>query len=100
MNRTTSLCDPEATLLREERVELVRNALTDLVPEYREILILREMEELSYREIARTIGVPMGTVMSRLSRARNRLRQNLAAQADAERTHVTQSSSPNIRKKC
>ena len=91
--KTTSTCDPEAALLREERAERVRNALADLLPEHREILILREMEELSYREIASIIGVPMGTVMSRISRARNRLHQNLAPQVDAERT-------PSIRKEC
>jgi RNA polymerase sigma-70 factor (ECF subfamily) len=92
---TTSTRDPEAAVLREERAELVRNALTDLPPEYREILILREMEELSYSEIASTMGVPVGTVMSRLSRARNRLQQNLSAQVNAERTYVVQTSSPN-----
>jgi RNA polymerase sigma factor (sigma-70 family) len=91
---TTTACNPEAALLREERAELVRNALTDLPPEHREILILREMEELSYSEIAGIMGVPLGTVMSRLSRARDRLRQNLAAQADAERTYFKQTSSP------
>jgi RNA polymerase sigma-70 factor (ECF subfamily) len=93
--RTTSSCDPEAALLREEKAELVRNALANLLPEHREILILREMEELSYGEIASTIGVPVGTVMSRLSRARNRLQQSLAAHADAERTHVKHPASPN-----
>jgi RNA polymerase sigma-70 factor (ECF subfamily) len=76
--RTASACDPEAALLREERAELVRNALADLLPEHREILILREMEGLSYSEIANMLGVPLGTVMSRLSRARDRLQQNLA----------------------
>jgi RNA polymerase sigma-70 factor (ECF subfamily) len=92
---TTNDSDPETALLREERAELVRTALTELAPEHREILILREMEELSYSEIAITMGVPLGTVMSRLSRARDRLRQNLAAQADTERTYVKQKSSPN-----
>ncbi len=92
---TTSAYDPEAVLLREERAGLVRNALADLPPEHREILILREMEGLSYSEIASVIGVPLGTVMSRLSRARNGIQQNLAAQVDAEQTHVRQTSSPN-----
>jgi RNA polymerase sigma factor (sigma-70 family) len=90
---TTNSYEPEAVLLREERAELVRNALAGLLPEHREILILREMEELSYSEIASTMGVPLGTVMSRLSRARNRLQQNLAAQLDA----VRQTASPNKR---
>jgi RNA polymerase sigma factor (sigma-70 family) len=91
----TSGREPEATLLREERAELVRNALADLPPEYREILILREMEEFSYSEIASTMGVPLGTVMSRLSRARNRLQQNLSAQVNADRTYLGQTLSPN-----
>jgi RNA polymerase sigma-70 factor (ECF subfamily) len=69
--------DPEDALLREERAVLLRKALTDLPSEQREILVLREMEELSYSEIASTMGVPLGTVMSRLSRARNRLQQNV-----------------------
>jgi RNA polymerase sigma factor (sigma-70 family) len=76
--QTRSACDPETALLREEKAELLRNALTDLPPEHREILILREMEGLSYSEMASMVGVPVGTVMSRLSRARNRLQQNLA----------------------
>jgi RNA polymerase sigma-70 factor (ECF subfamily) len=96
---TRSTRDPEAALLREERAELVRNALTDLPPEHRDILILREMEELSYTEIASRTGVALGTVMSRLSRARSRLQQDLLAQVDAKRTHTRETSSPNIRKR-
>jgi RNA polymerase sigma-70 factor (ECF subfamily) len=87
--------DPEAALLQEERAELVRNAITDMVPRYREILILREIEELSYGEIASIIGIPSGTVMSRLSRARRRLQQNLAAKTDARRTQVREAPSPS-----
>jgi RNA polymerase sigma-70 factor (ECF subfamily) len=75
--RALGTCDPEAAVLREEKAEQVRSALENLLPQYREILMLREMEELSYSEIATTIGVPLGTVMSRLSRARIRLHQNL-----------------------
>ena len=85
--------DPEATLLREEKADQVRSALEALLPQYREVLILREMEELSYSEIATTIGVPLGTVMSRLSRARIRLHQNLTAQ-------VPDTSSLNIGTEC
>jgi RNA polymerase sigma factor (sigma-70 family) len=92
---TASACDPEVTLLREEKAELVRNALTDLSPEYREILILREMEELSYSEIASTIGVPLGTVMSRLSRARTRLQQNLAPKWMPNELTSNKTSSPH-----
>jgi RNA polymerase sigma-70 factor (ECF subfamily) len=73
---------PESALLREE---LVRNAFTELHPEHREILVLREMERFSYREIATTMGVPLDSVVSRLNRARTRFQQNLADQVDAER---------------
>jgi RNA polymerase sigma-70 factor (ECF subfamily) len=74
--------DPESALQRDE---LVRNAFTDLHPEHREILVLREMEKFSYSEIAATMDVPLGSVVSRLNRARTRFQQNLAAQVDAER---------------
>jgi RNA polymerase sigma-70 factor (ECF subfamily) len=69
--------DPEALLLQAERNKLVSRSLAELPAEYREILVMREMEELSYREIADIVEIPMGTVMSRLSRARQRLEQIL-----------------------
>ena len=72
---TTS--SPEACLLQKERAEMLRQALAELPLELREVLILRELEELSYSEIADIAQVPMGTVMSRLSRARKRLQQIL-----------------------
>ncbi|AFQ47974.1 RNA polymerase sigma factor [Burkholderia cepacia] len=65
--------DPLAQLLRGESVRLVNAALAKLPPEYREVLVLREMEDLSYREIAAIADVPVGTVMSRLARGRRRL---------------------------
>jgi RNA polymerase sigma-70 factor, ECF subfamily len=89
----SNACDPEAALLREERGEFVRNALMNLPPEHREVLILREMEELSYSEIASTMGVPLGTVMSRLSRARDGLKLNLAPRVESERIYAGQTSS-------
>jgi RNA polymerase sigma-70 factor (ECF subfamily) len=69
--------DPETSLLRAEKAELVRESLAELPAEYREVLVLRELEQLSYREIASIAGIPLGTVMSRLSRARQRLQQSL-----------------------
>jgi RNA polymerase sigma-70 factor (ECF subfamily) len=69
--------DPEASLLQKERAGLLRHALAELPSDLREVLVLRELEELSYREIASIAGVPIGTVMSRLSRARKRLQQVL-----------------------
>jgi RNA polymerase sigma-70 factor, ECF subfamily len=69
--------NPETALLQAERSELVRKSLEELPPEYREVLVLRELEQLSYREIAGITGIPMGTVMSRLNRGRQRLQQAL-----------------------
>jgi RNA polymerase sigma-70 factor (ECF subfamily) len=70
--------DPERALLLTERTELVRKSLAELPAESREVLVLRELEELTYREIANIVGIPMGTVMSRLSRARERLQETLS----------------------
>jgi len=69
--------DPEETLLISCDRERVREALQLLPYEFRESIVLREMEGLSYREIAATTGVPLGTVMSRLSRGRDCLRRIL-----------------------
>ena len=78
-------------LLQKERAEMLRNALAELPLELREVLVLRELQELSYREIASIAQVPMGTVMSRLSRARKRLQQVLllpenVGEADSQST--------------
>jgi RNA polymerase sigma-70 factor (ECF subfamily) len=69
--------NPEEVVLQNDSGTLVRKALEKLAPNFREILILRELEGMSYREIADTTGMPVGTVMSSLSRARGRLRQVL-----------------------
>ncbi len=61
---------PEKRMLQEDNRTLVTRALEQLPEEFREVLVLKELEELSYREIAAIVGAPMGTVMSRLSRAR------------------------------
>lgn len=71
--------NPEQLLLRAADQQLVEKALLRLPVEYREILVLRELEELSYKEIAEIVGVPLGTVMSRLSRARQQLRHQIEA---------------------
>ena len=59
--------------IRASDSELIRAAVDKLPAELREVLVLRELNELSYREISEVVGVPMGTVMSRLSRAREKL---------------------------
>jgi RNA polymerase sigma-70 factor, ECF subfamily len=68
---------PEARLIGEVDRALVRTALDDLPPIFREVLVLREIEGLAYREIAEVAGAPIGTVMSRLARGRKELRKTL-----------------------
>ena len=71
--------DPEEGLLISCDRDQVRQALEQLPSEFREAVVLREMEGLSYKEISAAIGVPLGTVMSRLSRGRDWLRRILSA---------------------
>jgi len=70
--------DPEMLLLQSADTKMVRDALQDLPVEFREVLVMREMEGLSYKEIANIADVPLGTVMSRLARGRKRLQALLA----------------------
>jgi RNA polymerase sigma-70 factor (ECF subfamily) len=65
---------PESVLLQSSDKRLVQEALSRLPVPYREVLLLCEFEEMSYQEISATLAIPMGTVMSRLSRARRALR--------------------------
>lgn len=69
--------DPEQALLQRIDAERLRSAIEQLPIEFRETLILREMDGLSYKEIAQVTDVPPGTVMSRLARARKHLQQLL-----------------------
>jgi len=71
---------PEDLLLQKATREMIAEALEDLPVEFREAVVLRELEGLSYREMAEVMQVPMGTVMSRLARARGRLRERLQEQ--------------------
>jgi RNA polymerase sigma-70 factor (ECF subfamily) len=73
--------DPEALLRRAEDAQWVRDALGELPAAHREVIVLRELEGLSYKEIARAVGISQGTVMSRLARARVRLGQLLTERA-------------------
>jgi RNA polymerase sigma-70 factor (ECF subfamily) len=72
------LADPETTLLEAERNEFLQESLAGLPTEYREVLVLRELEQLTYLEIADIANIPVGTVMSRLSRGRQRLHEALS----------------------
>ena len=66
--------DPETASMQRERTATLEAALAALPAELREVIVLRELEEMSYRDIAQVTGVPIGTVMSRLWRARRALR--------------------------
>ena len=69
--------NPEAVLLRNVDAELLHQAVQELPLEFREAIVLRELEGLSYKEISAITSVPLGTVMSRLARARDRLQKAL-----------------------
>jgi RNA polymerase sigma-70 factor (ECF subfamily) len=71
--------DPEQWLMREEDVRLVHAALARLPVVFREVIVLRELEELHYRDIARIAQIPVGTVMSRLARGRRMLAATVTA---------------------
>ena len=73
---------PEATLLKGVAEESLTRALDHLPPEFREVIVLRELNGLSYKEISDVAGVPVGTVMSRLSRARQRLKDALCVEEE------------------
>jgi RNA polymerase sigma factor (sigma-70 family) len=69
--------NPETLLLRSADKQFLKEALEKLPLEFREVIVLRELEGMSYKEIAELAGIPVGTVMSRLARARERLQQLL-----------------------
>jgi RNA polymerase sigma-70 factor (ECF subfamily) len=69
--------NPEALLLQSIDSQLLKAALENLPVEFREVIMLRELEGLSYKEIAAIVSIPLGTVMSRLARARKRLQHDL-----------------------
>jgi RNA polymerase sigma-70 factor, ECF subfamily len=66
--------NPEVILLQSANRKLVNQALEELPVGFREVIVMREIEDMSYKEIAAVAGIPMGTVMSRLSRARELLK--------------------------
>ncbi len=76
--------NPESLLLRKEDRESVRQAVAALPVELREVVVLRELEGFSYKEIAAIAEIPMGTVMSRLARARERLQLQLGGSTNKE----------------
>jgi RNA polymerase sigma-70 factor, ECF subfamily len=85
--------DPETLLLQSDDATLIARALDSLPDHFHQLLVLRELEGLSYRELSEVIGIPMGTVMSRLSRARVALRGAL----DTEFPKPVMSTRPRAR---
>lgn len=71
---------PESVLLARADQQAIENALEQLPVKFREIVLLCDVEEMSYHDIASTLSIPIGTVMSRLSRARKAMRELLAVQ--------------------
>ena len=76
-SEATTCEHPEALLSRTDAREALAHALDHLPPDFREVIVLREIEGLSYKEISEVVDVPVGTIMSRLSRARKRLQDAL-----------------------
>jgi RNA polymerase sigma-70 factor (ECF subfamily) len=76
--------NPEALLLQSADSQMVKQALEELPVEFREVMVLRELEGLSYKQIAEVVEIPLGTVMSRLARARKRLQQILKTHGNKE----------------
>jgi len=71
--------NPSALVLKSGKIEMLKESLEQLPGKFREIIVLRDLEEFSYKQIADVTNVPLGTVMSRLARARERLKRILCA---------------------
>jgi len=78
---------PESASIRQDEARTVDRLLSGLAEEHREVLVLREIEEMDYREIAAVTNVPIGTVMSRLARARTALKARWLKEAE-KKTHA------------
>jgi RNA polymerase sigma factor (sigma-70 family) len=76
--------DPESTSMRRDEQRTLDRLMSELPEEHREVLVLREIEEMDYREIAAVTNVPIGTVMSRLARARTALKARWLQEAGRE----------------
>jgi RNA polymerase sigma-70 factor (ECF subfamily) len=72
-----SLETPEISLIRQADIELVQKGIAELPARFREVLVLADVEEMKYQEISTALGIPIGTVMSRLARARRQLREHI-----------------------
>jgi RNA polymerase sigma-70 factor (ECF subfamily) len=86
--------NPETLLLRKAAGQSLNRAFEELPTAFREVLVLLEVEGLSYKEIADVLAIPIGTVMSRLARARHRLRESLSRDLSNEKAPEGQSTNP------
>lgn len=80
---------PELALIRRADTELVQAAIAQLAPIFQEVILLADMEEMRYQEIAETLDVPIGTVMSRLARARKQVRAYIVTALDQKKVAGT-----------
>ncbi|HEY7091440.1 MAG TPA: sigma-70 family RNA polymerase sigma factor [Tepidisphaeraceae bacterium] len=79
--------DPSAAAIRRADQQMLREAIEQLPPQYREMIVLRELEGLSYKEISTVASVPIGTVMSRLARARRVLAERVSGAVASAAPH-------------
>ena len=77
---------PETAMIRRANMEMVQEAISRLPDHFREVLLLADIEEMKYQEVADTLDIPMGTVMSRLARARGLVRQYILEIVGAKQT--------------
>jgi RNA polymerase sigma-70 factor (ECF subfamily) len=89
---TASQVTPEMLLLHADSVSLIEDAMSALPERFRELVVLRELEGLSYRELADLLGIPIGSVMSGLSRARQAFRRALAVELHRRERPASRSS--------
>jgi RNA polymerase sigma-70 factor, ECF subfamily len=85
--RAPSGADPEIALMHQADEDLLNEMIATLPPQFREVVILRELEDLSYKEIADIAAIPIGTVMSRLARARKALQRAWLERCTQEARH-------------
>ncbi|HEU4417238.1 MAG TPA: sigma-70 family RNA polymerase sigma factor [Candidatus Angelobacter sp.] len=76
---------PELALVRRADTEMVQAAIAKLAPPFQEVLLLADMEEMKYQEISEALDIPIGTVMSRLARARKQIRDHIVAASSAKK---------------
>jgi RNA polymerase sigma-70 factor (ECF subfamily) len=82
MHGSSRTANPEELVSRQATREELHRAVSELPVEFREVIVLRELEGLAYKEISAALSIPLGTVMSRLTRARARLQQGLSARKE------------------